>query len=552
MKLKKIELQAFKAFPNTEPFELNGKNMLLFGENGSGKSSLYWALYYGISAFDFDNIYLSEESIPTDLRNRFVIQNKETYIKLIFENDGIVKISDKEFENYREKAGINDEITLKMDIMQKAYQSSEFMSYKLLYSFYHFHESNKIDLFELFKNEFFPFWQNDRNESFAFFLNDIIEKLEKLKEQKIKVNGNLYKNDFQNLLSDFNTQLTNYLNDLTPACNEWYQVLTEETNLKIRFELSQSLGVQKYDLIFPKINLFLKVDELEITRPHNYLNESRLTMFALAIRLASFEKRLSESEFKILVLDDLLLSLDMNNRMKVFEHLLFSSTSKFKDYQKFIFTHDESLYNLIKHKTLSRDWVYYKMYEDKTNKKPEVKLDEDDFYKAKRFFEDKEFDTCANHLRKEAERLLKIYLDKDLSYIEKEFKTLQELIKTAHNKVNEEDLASFEKKFKLQLSEIEIQGFEEFVEKFKRNEIVSELPQGKIRGILKNLMLFFLDMQKSKDNAKQIIKDLENIKDRILNPRSHSQILNVAPLYQEELLDAIQKIEKLREFLENI
>lgn len=43
--LQKIELENFKFFK--EPFELpvGGKHVLLYGENGSGKSSIVWGLY---------------------------------------------------------------------------------------------------------------------------------------------------------------------------------------------------------------------------------------------------------------------------------------------------------------------------------------------------------------------------------------------------------------------------------------------------------------------------------------------------------------------------
>ncbi|HAB16475.1 MAG TPA: hypothetical protein DCE44_08490 [Verrucomicrobiales bacterium] len=45
MKITEISLQGFRAFD--EPFDLDldgGKNLLLHGENGSGKSSIYLAL----------------------------------------------------------------------------------------------------------------------------------------------------------------------------------------------------------------------------------------------------------------------------------------------------------------------------------------------------------------------------------------------------------------------------------------------------------------------------------------------------------------------------
>ena len=54
--ITKIEIEGFKAFPNY--FELNledGKNLLLYGENGSGKSSVYFALHVLLqSAFKED------------------------------------------------------------------------------------------------------------------------------------------------------------------------------------------------------------------------------------------------------------------------------------------------------------------------------------------------------------------------------------------------------------------------------------------------------------------------------------------------------------------
>ncbi len=45
MKITKIEVQNFKAFKETQLFEIKGNNVLVFGNNGSGKSSFYFALH---------------------------------------------------------------------------------------------------------------------------------------------------------------------------------------------------------------------------------------------------------------------------------------------------------------------------------------------------------------------------------------------------------------------------------------------------------------------------------------------------------------------------
>jgi len=66
MRITKIELENFRAFYNNYVIDLNtsGKNLLVYGENWSGKSSLYKALKYfldshrqGLNFLDFKNIF---------------------------------------------------------------------------------------------------------------------------------------------------------------------------------------------------------------------------------------------------------------------------------------------------------------------------------------------------------------------------------------------------------------------------------------------------------------------------------------------------------------
>ncbi|MGI6323153.1 MAG: AAA family ATPase [Bacteroidales bacterium] len=43
--MKEIQIKNFKAFQEEQSLKINGKNVLVYGNNGSGKSSLFWALY---------------------------------------------------------------------------------------------------------------------------------------------------------------------------------------------------------------------------------------------------------------------------------------------------------------------------------------------------------------------------------------------------------------------------------------------------------------------------------------------------------------------------
>ena len=44
MKIQSIEITNYKAFLGTDKIKVGGKSLFIYGENGSGKSSLYYAL----------------------------------------------------------------------------------------------------------------------------------------------------------------------------------------------------------------------------------------------------------------------------------------------------------------------------------------------------------------------------------------------------------------------------------------------------------------------------------------------------------------------------
>jgi len=83
-KIKKITLENFKYFFGKEELILDRQNLLLYGENGSGKSSIYWALYTFLqSVFKEDDNEIKkyfDQSKPESLVNRFaVIKRKVKY-----------------------------------------------------------------------------------------------------------------------------------------------------------------------------------------------------------------------------------------------------------------------------------------------------------------------------------------------------------------------------------------------------------------------------------------------------------------------------------------
>lgn len=79
----------------------------------------------------------------------------------------------------------------------------------------------------------------------------------------------------------------------------------------------------------------------------NYFNEAKLHLIVLIIALTSIMLMapVDARQKKILVLDDFITSLDTANRSFLYQYI----TSCFKNYQKIIFTHNTSFYNLCDH-----------------------------------------------------------------------------------------------------------------------------------------------------------------------------------------------------------
>ena len=83
---------------------------------------------------------------------------------------------------------------------------------------------------------------------------------------------------------------------------------------------------------------------VKINKAQSFLNEAKLTAIALAIRLAVLKKTLATNagaSLKVLVLDDLMISLDMSNREKILDLLM----NKYRQsYQIILMTHDRSFF----------------------------------------------------------------------------------------------------------------------------------------------------------------------------------------------------------------
>ena len=82
MRITKIEIKNFKTFRGPDVIDLGrkGQNLLLYGENGSGKTSLYEALKFFLESSEDESIKFNRNIFITDETNK-------GYIKLHFTPD---------------------------------------------------------------------------------------------------------------------------------------------------------------------------------------------------------------------------------------------------------------------------------------------------------------------------------------------------------------------------------------------------------------------------------------------------------------------------------
>jgi ABC-type dipeptide/oligopeptide/nickel transport system ATPase component len=439
-RIDKLHINNFKFFQAADPIVLGGNHMLLYGENGSGKSSIYWSLYTlfeaSLKAKDDDikkyfskiikkedcliNIHATEVAANTDNYNSFIEVTtdddpaKPPY-KISISDVAIRSNSDAKFVNY----------------------ASDFINYRMLLGLSSFRHSDPIDLFDLFVEDIFKYVQFSKVEitraghpaklafTNAFEIWQQIEQgMEMMKNAKGKdirayKNSPLY-NEFVGLVKSFNESLQKLLDYINIHAPNYFEKLGYDFSFILSLE--RGAWFEKGDATYKEIPFVLRITIPEydhilnaIAKPHSFLNEAKLSAIAISIRLAILSQKLKENCLKFIVLDDLLISLDMRNRERVLD--LFLAPEFSENYQLLILTHDKMFYQMAKHKIdlLEQDnWVYYEMYETKNGDtaKPLIKGHKTYLEKAQTFFDDNNLEESANNLRKAAEAFCKKVLAK--------------------------------------------------------------------------------------------------------------------------------------------
>lgn len=511
--ITKIEIDGFKAFPNNFSIDLpDGKNLLIYGENGSGKSSLYYALHVLMQSVFKDDKgakYFKpgdtngDKFIPNNEQliniNRFDEAKANTYtpnIRITFDDGKVWRLDNGGLQS--ENGGNESDIRM-------LNKDSAFINHSYISRFHAARNSEEINLWNVFYKDILPFHLPAGTSEFLADLYDNIKR---------EYNGGVdTKNKtFQDQITKFNDLLNKYIDRINIRINSIYNDNfknegDKDLNIKLIYyskDHPDNVLKEQYYLLCekntnganifypPKISIEIKEAGVLIYKPQSYFNEAKLTAIALAVRFAAMSTTAITSG-SFLALDDMLISLDMSNRMKVIKYLLDVVALKYKLY---VFTHDRLFYHTLKRiietQYKSSEWLFGGIYVDDFIIPNEPNYVPDDKTKIERIedaYKCHDYFLCGTLLRRECERCLKELLP-DSYRVKEDPRT-----RTSSSKNLDEQIAS--------------------LEEFCRLENIDYTP----------------------------FKDLKSYKDLFLNSTAHNDI--TSPFYKNEIKICLKAVKSL-------
>ena len=484
MKIQNITINKYKAFTDNKPISIGGKNIFIYGENGSGKSSLYYALK--------DFFQSSVEPIDMVSLRNFTLNDGG--------NDCAIKVEfDNEQKYTLDESNKDTNITSIID----ANRLKSFLTYKHLIDVHNVKKRNEIDVFDLMVNGVLKHFKSPtltNGIELGVLWKDLLDESRKEYGKK----GNPFyhatqkKKSVDRKLEKFNNAINNLFVSgkpeyLAPDVNKILNKLSP--GLNIEFTRRLPIIDREGKIIIPcsiLLNVSMKRISLNDKKPQYSLNEAKLSAIAISIFLAMVIKQSPFSpDIKPLFLDDILIGLDSENRIRLLDLLqekdVTENEKQFKDFQIFITTYDRHWYEVAK--LHLQDWSFIEFY--KGDNGPVIVYSHNTFLeKARAYFDAYDFPACANYLRKECERALKS---------------------------------------KLPLPYTIGDGIKELVK------------PPKLETLIDNLKLYYEDL--GIQPPVELIQALQNYKCILFNPMSHSDI--ESPVYKHDLELAFKTIEEL-------
>lgn len=562
-RLHRIEIRNFKAFREFT-LDLEGRHLLVYGANGAGKSSLYWALYTFLQSARKTTPGVAKYFDPTDPQNLLnLYEQSETAPKA---GEIVLVLRDTATNTdrrYRISLALHE--THEAPAIVKGYLASDFITYRFFFGFSHFRNSQDFNVWPLFEKEILPFCR--KTGGVGGELEDVWrglkDELPNPKRRSGPAGAKAYRR-FDLKLRDYSETLKAVVDDISVAAQQFYNThfaSDDTTPIELKIALVKAAYHSKENKVTmpPVIKFGIRKGGVEVSRPQSHLNEAKMTQLALSVRFAASLVNLHDSDLKLLVLDDLLVSLDMSNRMKVVEILL---SGTFAGYQKIILTHELGFFQEFRRTVGSNHklWLFQRLAGNAEDG-PIIQDEKSPLEKAQHFLSNDQLAECGNQLRKCVEDNLTAFLE-----LAKRRQGLDHLI-------DREAFASLHQKLNEACSVLSLGSYKEFAELLQAEFTLAQLrdlasaddidptkfaaatkEEKKFKGALiaklyaarpqlhQCIIDVLSDASRKRLTALKLLDEVRRIKDRILNPASHA---GATPLYKKEAEDAVKVIQAL-------
>ena len=364
--VESLTINGFKGFGNeiTIDFTRRAKNLVIYGENGSGKTSIMEALKVLLDS-SVDKIELEK------YKNIFSGNGIEISIKTI--NSKNIDLKTK-IERGKDERGNDIRILVTSsedyDSDVKTYleaisKSTTILSYRKLMKIYDIKTDE--DFYDLFVRNIMAYYLIPPRKKKTLIQE--LEELEKLKKESPRAKKRIEEKE-----NAIKAEINKIFSEIKDKWNEYIKTLTGD-NIEVECSIEQ-LGSLKFKI---------KWSGKDVRNIMNYLNESRLNAVDLGLFLAYY-KKFNTSPYKPLLLDDVVIGLDMNLRLHLLEILL-------KDF--------EEEYRLITKFTDNNGFPFI------------IAIESSDYLeKARKYYEKGDIPAAALYVRLEFERLVTNYAEK--------------------------------------------------------------------------------------------------------------------------------------------
>src|SRR6266404_3886273 len=423
MKITKISLQSFRAFD--EPFDLDldgGKNLLLHGENGSGKSSIYFALK---RFFEERGDHITEHC------NLFSPATRISSVEINLKGKDVTGIDHNDVICWSATEGHPlsvptdpSEARISADLRSLLVDGSRragFLDYRAMLRTHllsnplpRFNSGPTIhdriygtelkgleaQLFDLVSLVIVAGVRVTTGGGSEATLGELMRKVWELRP------AHRYKRDLQPAnvaANEFNAAFNALLPELEAKLFEFLGYF-ENHQLSVKFQpVSLAWEMPTLELggaeLIPRINF----RGTPVADYHQILNEARLSAIATCLFLAGVI--LSDNDYdnpsypRFLVLDDTLIGMDLENRLPVLRIL---TSEHFKNYQIFLLTHDRVWFDLARgHLPEKSGWMHLELIADEGTGYlvPRQRSSEGDIVRAKKHLRNGDLKAAAVYAR---------------------------------------------------------------------------------------------------------------------------------------------------------